>query len=200
MPTLKRCAMLLGLLAFAASLLAPGDVFGQSSTKRAAALQDEFERLYEEGRYADAAASGKLLLPLLEKEFGKESAAVGNWLNSLAEAYRWAHRFAEAEPLYQRSLTIARRVAGPVSQPVATTLNNLGLLYDAQSRYADAERSLKAAVSMAAKLGADRRELHAIASSNLAETYIHMGRLDLAEAQVLADELTTGLAKRAYKL
>ena len=39
-------------------------------------------------------------------------------------------RYAEAEPLYKRSLAYREKVAGPDHPDVAEVLNNLGLLYD----------------------------------------------------------------------
>ena len=60
-------------------------------------------------------------------------------LNNLAELYRTQGRYAEAEPLYRRSLTIREAKLGPDHPDVATSLNNLAGLYRAQGRYAEAE-------------------------------------------------------------
>ena len=47
-------------------------------------------------------------------------------------------RYADAEPLYKRSLAIREKALGPDHPDVAHSLNNLAVLYDAQGRYADA--------------------------------------------------------------
>ena len=53
--------------------------------------------------------------------------------------YRAQGRYADAEPLYQRSLAIWEKALGPEHPDVAQSLNNLARLYDTQGRYADAE-------------------------------------------------------------
>src|SRR4051794_13044829 len=48
-------------------------------------------------------------------------------------------RFADAEPLYRRSLAIREKALALDHTDVATSLNGLALLYDTLRRYADAE-------------------------------------------------------------
>jgi tetratricopeptide (TPR) repeat protein len=60
-------------------------------------------------------------------------------LNNLAALYQTQGRYADAEPLYRRSLAIYEKVLGPEHPDVATSLNNLARLYEAQGRHADAE-------------------------------------------------------------
>jgi tetratricopeptide (TPR) repeat protein len=48
-------------------------------------------------------------------------------------------RYADAEPLYKRSLAIREKALGPNHPDVATSLNNMGLLYERQGQYAEAE-------------------------------------------------------------
>ena len=68
-------------------------------------------------------------------------------LNNLAELYRAMGRYAEAEPLYRRSLEVREKRLGPDHPHVATSLNDLASLYEDMGRYAEAEpldrRSLK---------------------------------------------------------
>ena len=47
-------------------------------------------------------------------------------------------KYTEAEPLYQRSLTMREKVLGPEHLGVAQSLNNLAALYDSQARYSEA--------------------------------------------------------------
>ena len=48
-------------------------------------------------------------------------------------------RYAEAEPLFRRSLAIREKQLGADHPHVATSLNNLADLYQAMGRYAEAE-------------------------------------------------------------
>ena len=48
-------------------------------------------------------------------------------------------RYAEAEPLFRRSLEIQEKQLGRDHPDVATSLNNLADLYRAMGRYAEAE-------------------------------------------------------------
>ena len=68
---------------------------------------------------------------------GKDSVASG--LKDLAYHYLSQRKFAEAEPLYKRSLEIKERELGPNHIVVADSLDDLGELYAAQGRFADAE-------------------------------------------------------------
>ena len=64
---------------------------------------------------------------------------VATSLNNLAELYRNQGNYAQAEPLYKRSLAIMESILGPEHPDVATNLNNLAMLYHAQGHYAQAE-------------------------------------------------------------
>ncbi len=55
-------------------------------------------------------------------------------LNNLAELYRAQGNYAEAEPLYRRSLAILAKVLGPEHPDVATTLENYAALLRATGR------------------------------------------------------------------
>jgi len=45
--------------------------------------------------------------------------------------------YAEAEPLYKRSLAIREKALGPDHPDVAQSLNNLAVLYNTQGRYTE---------------------------------------------------------------
>jgi tetratricopeptide (TPR) repeat protein len=53
--------------------------------------------------------------------------------------YRAQGSYADAEPLYQRSLAIREKVLGPDHTDVAQSLSNLADLYKSQSRFDDAD-------------------------------------------------------------
>ena len=74
---------------------------------------------------------------------------IDQWALEFPEAARLLHQtgrylyergqFAEAEPLYQRALTIREHVSGPMHSDVATSLHDLADLYYEQGKYPEAE-------------------------------------------------------------
>ena len=77
-------------------------------------------------------------MAILEKSGGADAPSVGITLNGLAELYRIQGRFAEAEPLYKRSLTIREKALGPNHPSVSVVLNNLALMDYSLGRFGDA--------------------------------------------------------------
>ena len=92
---------------------------------------------YQKGNYPQAERHWKAGLEEA-KEFGSEDPRLATSLNNLALLYKIQGKYAEAEPLYQRSLTIREKVLGPEHPNVALSLNNLAALYQAQGKYAEA--------------------------------------------------------------
>lgn len=72
-------------------------------------------------------------------------------LNNLAALYRNQGRYAEAEPLFKRAVSIDEKALGPDHIDVAADLNNLALLYDLQGKYDDADSCSSAAWRSAKK-------------------------------------------------
>ncbi len=60
-------------------------------------------------------------------------------LNNLAELYRAQGRYAQAEPLYPRSLAIREKALGPEHPHVAASLSSLALLYKCRGGYGEDE-------------------------------------------------------------
>ena len=90
-------------------------------------------------------------------------------------------RYADAEPLYKRSLAIWEKALGPDHPDVATSLNNLAVLYREQGRYADAEPLYKRSLAIDEKaLGPDHPDV-ATSLNNLAVLYDNQGRYADAE-------------------
>jgi tetratricopeptide (TPR) repeat protein len=61
-------------------------------------------------------------------------------LNNLAGLYATQGRYAQAEPLYKRSLAIKEKALGPHHPDVALSLNNLAGLYRKTDRVKEAEK------------------------------------------------------------
>jgi CHAT domain-containing protein len=96
---------------------------------------------------------------------------VGTSLNNLALLYYAQGRYAEAEPLYKRSLSIREKGLGPDHPDVGGSLNNLAALYRAQGRYAEAEPLYKRTVSLFDKALGPDHPLVGTSLNNLAELY-----------------------------
>jgi len=60
-------------------------------------------------------------------------------LNNLAVLYKPQGQYAQAEPLYKRSLAIMEKALGPDHPDVATSLENMGALYRATKRKKEAK-------------------------------------------------------------
>jgi tetratricopeptide (TPR) repeat protein len=97
------------------------------------------------------------------------------------DLYRTQGRYAEAEPLFVRSLEILENQLGVDHPNVAQSLNNLALLYKSQGRYSKAQllyaRSLEISEH---QLGADHPNV-AQSLNNLAALYDSQGRYSEAE-------------------
>ena len=88
--------------------------------------------LYE----AKASSAGRAALQTLAGNPGEgPGPIIPMWphLNNLAELYQAQGQYAQAEPLFKRSLAIQEKALGPDHPDVATSLNNLAGLYDAKA-------------------------------------------------------------------
>jgi tetratricopeptide (TPR) repeat protein len=95
-------------------------------------------------------------------------------LDSLAWACYGQRKFAEAEPLYWRSLVIWEKAVGADHPTVATALDNLAGVYVAEEAFAQAEPLYRRALAI--------REKAALASfDKLASLYIDESRFPEAE-------------------
>ena len=81
----------------------------------------------------------------MEKALGPDHPNVATSLNNLAELYRTQGQYAQAEPLYKRSLAIVEKALGPNHPNVATSLENLAVLYRVTKREAQASELEKRA-------------------------------------------------------
>jgi len=92
------------------------------------------------------------LLPLLlrEKALGPDHLHVAWSLNGLADLYLKQGQYAQAEPLYKRSLAIREKAFGPDHPDVAQSLESLAKLYRATDRAKEAEVLEKRAAAIRA--------------------------------------------------
>jgi len=76
---------------------------------------------------------------VVEKTFGPDHPDVAAILNNLAELYGAQSRYAEAEPLFRRALTIREKALGPDHPKVATLLESYAAMLAKMDRTAEAE-------------------------------------------------------------
>ncbi len=105
----------------------------------------------------------------------------GHLLNSAANYLRNRARYAEAEPLYERSLIILEKTLGDEHPTVAAALNNLATLYSDQRRLAEAELLYERSFKILEKALGDEHPDVANALNNLAILYRDQGRVAEAE-------------------
>jgi Tfp pilus assembly protein PilF len=107
--------------------------------------------------------------------------------------YSAQSRYAEAEPLFERTVTIFEKALGPEHPDLATALNNLALLNSAQGRHAEAEPLYKRSLAIREKaLGPEHADVGQ-SLNNLALLYDAQGRY--AEAEPLFERTVTILEK-----
>jgi tetratricopeptide (TPR) repeat protein len=101
--------------------------------------------------------------------------------NNLASVYQDLGKYADAEVIFKRALTIKEKALGPNHPDVATNLDNLAVLYSDQGRYADAEPLSKRALAIREKALGPNHPQVATHLNNLANLYREQGRYADAE-------------------
>jgi tetratricopeptide (TPR) repeat protein len=127
-----RCYLLIGVVC---TLLAPGAVVAIGTTWDQDAQAGA--QAYLHGNYA--AAERHLLAALrTAEEFGPEDPRLALSLNNLALVYHAQGRYDDAEPVYQRAITITERALGPDHPNLAASLGNLAELYRTRKKCGEA--------------------------------------------------------------
>ena len=188
----KTRRLLLGTLALSVLALAVQTAFAQESNwEKANAAGME---TYLEGCYAAAERHWTAALKEAEK-FGKQDPRLATSLNNLALLYRAQGKYAQAEPLYKRSLAIREKALGPEHPDLALNLNYLALLYETQGKYAEAEPLYKRSLAIKEKaLGPEHPNLAAM----LGNYAIFLRKMDRdAEAEELEARARMILGRRS---
>lgn len=144
-------------------------------------LREQAVKLFEQGKYAEAASVMDKALAQQEKITGAESIEAASCRNDLGMYYRAAGNYEAAERELQKALEIRRQKLDPQDITVAESLNNLGLLYRDLGRYAEAEKLFQQSLKIRELiLPADHPDL-ATTLNGLAVVYDATGRYSLAE-------------------
>ena len=99
----------------------------------------------------------------------------------MASQYKNQGKYAEAEPLYKRSLAIHENAFGPDHPAVAISLNGLADLYGNQRKYAESEALFKRALTIYQKSLDPKHPEIATTLGNLATLYKDQGKFEEGE-------------------
>jgi CHAT domain-containing protein len=130
----------------------------QRLAKQAEQLIAEANRLYGEGKYAEAADVWRRIVDIRRRLYPKERYPQGhhdlaNSLSNLAFLYESAGEYAKAEPLCKEALAMRRALYPKDRFPhghtdLAISINNLASLYESAGKYARAEPLYHEALAM----------------------------------------------------
>ena len=139
------------LLALAVSIAGPNPARAQSADELDA-LNTQVNQLYQAGKFSEATPIAQQALALAERLNGPDHPTVVVTLGNLAVLHLLQGRYAEAEPLYKRSVGNPRkggRDRGPrPGRPCSTTSAEV---YRLQGRYAEAEPLYRRSLAIAEK-------------------------------------------------
>ena len=138
--------------------------------------------LLEEHKFDEAAA---LLLPVIqeiEKTRGREDPTLVKHFDLLAQIYEATGKYAEAEPLWRRSMAIRAKHLGSEHGEVIGSGDKLAMCLCAQKKFPEAEALLRKSLAHREK-AFEGEETKIMPSLNrLAELYVASGRFAEAEA------------------
>lgn len=138
-------------------------------------LSKEADRLYNEGKFDQAAPLLERVLTIREIELGSENTDVATTLNDLALIYQQQGNYVKAEPLYVRSFAIREKLLGENNPAFNESLINLGTLYFSKGDYVKAEPLMRRALQSAEKIyGAEHPNI-ASYLNNLGSLYQERG-------------------------
>ncbi len=134
--------------------------------------------LRTEGRYAEAIATLKEAVALMQAKRTLDTPAGAVLLNNLGELHYQLGRYADAIPYYERAISFAKAGTPPVE--LAVTYRNLAIVYQLTGRTADAISAYKNAVEFLKKVPNERVQI-ASTINNLATLFEDMHRYPEAE-------------------
>lgn len=136
----------------------------QSSTdhilQEAQRLDDEFQTLYQTGKYAEALMRGERVIALREQALGTQHPSLASTLLLVALLYRDKGDYGKAESLLRRALAIQEKTVGENHGDFIDCLFNLAIVCRIKGDYAVAEPLYQRAIALGEKVrGAESLEL-----------------------------------------
>jgi CHAT domain-containing protein/tetratricopeptide (TPR) repeat protein len=153
----------------------------QTELDKADKLNAQVVKLYQQGKYAQAAELAQQVLKIFEAVFGSEHPDMVFALKNLAMAYMSQANYSAAEPLYKRALKITENNVGADHPDTATCLNDLGLAYKGQGNYAAAETLYLRSLRIREKALGPEHPDTSLSLNNLAVLYTRQGNSTAAE-------------------
>jgi tetratricopeptide (TPR) repeat protein len=133
------------------------------------------------GKYDEAIALYRLLLPRDEAKYGTESVEVARRLNTIGILCDWRARYDESKVCYHRAISILEDKLGPEHEEVYHLLRRLGAVYRLTGFFEEAEPFYLRAVEIREKLNRPYDESLLGDLALLAEVYILQEDLAAAE-------------------
>jgi tetratricopeptide (TPR) repeat protein len=120
-------------------------------------LNAQISRLSEAGKLSEAIPLAQRVVEISKSTFGQNHTRIVPALNNLAALYTRLGRFADAELVYMRALSIRETSLNP-DIDIAQSLQNLADVYIAQGRIAEAEPLYKRARAIQERVAAIRNQ------------------------------------------
>ncbi|HEY3132361.1 MAG TPA: tetratricopeptide repeat protein [Acidobacteriota bacterium] len=134
-------------------------------------LTRQFNQLYREGRFQEAARVGERALRAAEKSYGVEHVKVAEVLDALGVTYNALKDYKKALPLIERAIAIYKRTPGEESKEMVKALNTLAMNYAAQEKFAEAQDTYERALAIAGKVLPPNDEMVATLYNNRGQLY-----------------------------
>ena len=163
-------------------VLAPAPLGAQSEELLAA--RQEFRRLHEDGRYAEAEPAALEALELSEREFGPDHPEVAIALNDLASLDWTLNRLDQAEGRFRRAREILADAPGDYRVMAMGVLQNLTVLLGERGDSGQVEELYLEALALIEQEHGRSSALYASASGNLGAFYQVQGRNQEAEQRL----------------
>lgn len=133
------------------------------------------------GKYDEAIALYRLLLPRDEAQYGTESVEVARRSNTIGILCDWRARYDESKVCYHRAISILEDKLGPDHEEVYHLLRRLGAVYRLTGFFEEAEPFYLRAIEIREKLNRPYDESLLGDLALLAEVYVLQENLTAAE-------------------
>ncbi len=134
----------------------------------------------ERGQYGEAETFFRAAIEQAE-QFGSLNPRLADSLNELAILYATQHKYAQAEPLFQRALGVSVAAQGPDHPDVAIILRNIGILKASQRQYAEADLLLSRSLMLTNRILGHEHPIMAVTMRTIAVFQAVQGHYGEAE-------------------
>ena len=155
----------------------------QRQAAEATSAEANLIALYQQGKFAEAAAIGERVLEIRKQVLGEENPEYATSLNYLAFSYIYMSESTRAEALFMKSRDIWKKVLGEEHPEYARSLYNLARLYAVMGKSARAESLYVQACNVYKQVLGEEHPDYTTSLSYLARLYTDTG--DYARAEPL---------------